>query len=207
MVNSEQWRTEYRPERGAIAVRVEYDLPQRTVRSLLIRLRPWFESRLAHHQISDLHWPDPHWPDHQRTHTRQMDEHTDVIDRILDGTRTVAVVGLSPSPSRPSHGVAAYLQGQGFRVIPVNPNCTEVLGERSYPDLAAVPEPIDLVDIFRRSEFAAPVVEQAVRIGAKYIWMQDGVIDDAAAEVARAAGLAVVMDDCIYRQHRARRGA
>ena len=136
-----------------------------------------------------------------------MDEHTDVIDRILDGTHTVAVVGLSPSPSRPSHGVAAYLQGQGYRVIPVNPNCAEVLGERSYPDLASVLEPIDLVDIFRRSEFVAPIVEQAVRVGAKYIWMQDGVIDHAAAEVARTAGLLVVMDDCIYRQHRARRGA
>ena len=98
-----------------------------------------------------------------------MDEHTDVIDRILDGTRTVAVVGLSPSPSRPSHGLASYLQGQGYRVIQVNPNCSEVLGERSDPDLASVPEPIDVVNILRRSAFVAPVIKQAVRIGAKYI--------------------------------------
>jgi predicted CoA-binding protein len=136
-----------------------------------------------------------------------MDEHTDVIDRILDGTRTIAVVGLSPNTHRPSHGVASYLQGQGYRVIPVNPNCTEVLGERSYPDLASVPPPVDLVSVFRRSQFVAPIVEQAVQLGAKYVWMQDGVIDEAAAEVARNAGLLMVMDDCIYRQHRARRGA
>ena len=133
-----------------------------------------------------------------------MDEAHDTIGQILDGTATIAVVGLSPSPNRPSHGVAAYLQRQGFLVIPVNPNADEVLGEKSYPDLASIPEPVDLVDIFRRSEFVSPVVEQAIEIRAKYVWMQDGVVDDDAAEIARSAGLLVVMNDCIFRQHRRR---
>jgi predicted CoA-binding protein len=141
-----------------------------------------------------------------KPHNGAMTEAHDTIGRMLDGTRTIAVVGLSPSPNRPSNGVAAYLQRQGFRVIPVNPNVDpdEILGERAYPDLASVPEPIDLVNIFRRSEFIGPVVAQAIEIGAKYVWMQDGVIDDDAAEVARSAGLLVVMNDCIFRQHRSR---
>jgi uncharacterized protein len=133
-----------------------------------------------------------------------MTEARDTIGRILDGTVTIAVVGLSPNPNRPSHGVAAYLQRNGYRIIPVNPNAEEVLGEKCYPDLASIPDPIDLVDIFRRSEFVGPVVEQAIAIKAKYVWMQDGVIDDTAADVARAAGLLVVMNDCIFRQHRRR---
>jgi predicted CoA-binding protein len=135
-----------------------------------------------------------------------MTEAHDTIGRILDGTATIAVVGLSPNPNRPSHGVAAYLQRQGYRIIPVNPNAgpDEILGERAYPDLASVPESVDLVDIFRRSEFVGPVVEQAIAIKAKYVWMQDGVINDDAAGVARLAGLLVVMNDCIFRQHRSR---
>ena len=133
------------------------------------------------------------------------DAPTDTIQRILDGTSTIAVVGLSPRPDRPSHDVARYLMSQGFRVIPVNPNEDEVLGEKSYPDLVSVPQPIDLVDIFRRPEFVPPVVEQAVRVGAKYVWMQDGIVNKEAAAVAESAGLLVVMDDCIYRQHRSRR--
>ncbi len=134
-----------------------------------------------------------------------MDEDHDTIGRIPDCTRTIAVVDLSPSPDRPSHGVAAYLQKQDFRIIPVNPNADEVLGKRSYPDFVAVPKPVDLISVLRRSDFVAPVVDQAVQIGAKYVWLQDGVIDPVAAEVARSTGLAVVIDDCIYRQHRRRR--
>jgi predicted CoA-binding protein len=135
-----------------------------------------------------------------------MDEAHDTIGQILDGTRTIAVMGLSPSPNRPSHGVAAYLQRQGYRVIPVNPDAVpdEILGETVYPELASVPESIDLVHIFRRSEFVGPIVEQAVQIGAKYLWMQDGVVDADAAQVARSAGLLVVMNDCLFRQHRSR---
>lgn len=128
-----------------------------------------------------------------------------VVDRILDQTRTIAVVGLSPNPMRPSHGVARYLQRAGYRIIPVNPGITEALGERAYPSLRAVPDPVDLVDVFRRSQHVAAIVDEAIEIQAKALWMQDGVVDEGAAERARAAGLDVVMDDCIMRQHAARR--
>ncbi|MBX9600659.1 MAG: CoA-binding protein [Bryobacteraceae bacterium] len=124
------------------------------------------------------------------------------IPELLEASKTIAVVGLSNSRFRPSHGVAEYLRQAGFRVIPVNPNETEVLGEKSYPRLEDVPEPVDIVNIFRRSEFVAPVVESAVRIGAKAVWMQEGVEDEAAAAKARAAGLFVVMDRCILKEHR-----
>jgi len=124
------------------------------------------------------------------------------IARILETARNIAVVGLSGNPARPSHGVAAYLQEAGYRIIPVNPNEAEVLGERAYARLEEVPEPIDVVDIFRRSEFVRLVVESAIRVGAKAVWMQEGVIDPAAAETARAAGLAVVMDLCLLKEHR-----
>lgn len=129
----------------------------------------------------------------------------DVIDRIFDSARTIAVVGLSPDRRRPSHGVARYLQRAGYRVIPVNPNVAEVLGERSYPSLRSVPTPIDVVDVFRRSAYVGPIVDDAIAIKARAIWLQDGVIDEAAAERARAAGLDVVMDDCMMRQHARRR--
>ena len=119
----------------------------------------------------------------------------DVIDKILSNSRTIAVVGLSADPVRPSHYVARYLQQQGYRIIPVNPLIEEVLGEKSYPDLKSVPVPIDMVDIFRRSEHVVPVVEQAIDVGAKYIWMQDGVVNEEAAALAEAAGLSVVMDN------------
>ena len=119
----------------------------------------------------------------------------DQVEEQLQNSRTIAVVGLSPNPERDRHRVAKYLQAQGYRIIPVNPMAEEVLGERSYPDLKAVPEPIDMVDIFRRSELVQPVVEQAVEVGAKYVWMQDGVINEAAARIARDAGIGVVMDD------------
>lgn len=123
------------------------------------------------------------------------------IETILNECQTIAVVGLSSNQMRPSYGVAKYMQQKGYRIIPVNPNETEVLGEKAYASLADVPEKFDLVDIFRRSEEAGHHVDEAIRLGAKAVWMQDGVIDEAAAERAQDAGLLVVMDDCILRQH------
>jgi len=116
------------------------------------------------------------------------------IGEQLAGSRTIAIVGLSPNPARPSHGVAEYLQHQRYRIIPVNPTIDEVLGEKSYPDLESIPVPIDMVDIFRRPDQVPAIVEDAIAIGAKYIWMQDGVVNEEAADRARAAGLSVVMD-------------
>ena len=139
----------------------------------------------------------------------------DLIDEILDNVKTIAVVGLSDNPARDSHGVSRYMQSQGYRIIPVNPALkgATVLGEQSYDDLDAASAAaqaqgasIDLVDVFRRSEFAGAVTDDAVSIGARYVWMQDGVVDQAAAERAREAGLGVIMDDCILRQHKRRRG-
>jgi predicted CoA-binding protein len=124
------------------------------------------------------------------------------IAEILHNSRTIAVVGLSAKRFRPSYGVAEYLQRAGYRIIPVNPMETEVLGERSYPDLDSVPDPVDLVDIFRRPEFVPDIVEAAIRKGAKAIWMQEGVYHEAAAARAEEAGLAVVMDRCILKDHR-----
>jgi predicted CoA-binding protein len=129
---------------------------------------------------------------------------SDVVDRIFDTAHTIAVVGLSPDPRRPSHGVARYLQRAGYRIIPVNPHVERVLGEIAYPSLGDVPEPVDVVDVFRRSEFVGPIVDEAVAIKAKAVWLQDGVIDEAAAERAVRAGLDVVMDDCMMRRHAAR---
>jgi hypothetical protein len=116
------------------------------------------------------------------------------IERILREDRVIAVVGLSPNPERDSHRVARYMKEQGYRIIPVNPNAQEVLGERSYPSLTEVPERVDIVDIFRRPELVPPVVEEAIRIGARTVWMQLGVVNEEAAEAARRAGLDVVMD-------------
>ena len=127
------------------------------------------------------------------------------IETILNECRTIAVVGLSSNPMRPSYDVARYLQRQGYRIIPVNPNESEVLGEQAYPHLADVPGKFDLVDIFRRSEDAGQHVDEAIRLGARAVWMQDGVIDPAAAERALKAGLLVVMDNCILREHARRR--
>lgn len=119
------------------------------------------------------------------------------VQCILAESRTVAVVGLSPKPERPSHQVARYLQEAGYRIIPVNPSCAEVLGEVSYPDLRSVPVQIDIVDIFRRSEDVEPIVREAVAVGAKLVWMQPGVVNEAAAKIAEEAGLYVVMDRCL----------
>ena len=124
------------------------------------------------------------------------------ISELLHNSRTIAVVGLSGKRYRPSYGVAEYLKRVGYRIIPVNPQETEVLGERAYPDLDSIPEKVDIVDIFRRSEFVPEIVEAAIRIGAKVIWMQEDVYDEAAAARAEEAGLAVVMDRCILKDHR-----
>jgi predicted CoA-binding protein len=129
---------------------------------------------------------------------------SDPIAEILQKAKTIAVVGLSNNPLRPSHGVAAYLQSSGYRIIPVNPEIEESLGEKSYPSLPDVPEKIDIVDIFRRSEFVEEVVDQAIQLKVPAIWMQEEVIHEKAAEKARKAGIFVVMDRCILLEHRAR---
>jgi len=134
----------------------------------------------------------------------EINGHRDAITKILEESKTIAVVGLSSNPMRPSHGVTAYMQGAGYRIIPVNPNETEVLGEKSYPRLEDVPEKIDIVNVFRRAEEVPPVVESAIRIGAKVVWMQIGVENEEAAERARAAGLTVIEDACILVEHRRR---
>jgi predicted CoA-binding protein len=127
-------------------------------------------------------------------------ESADPIAEILKASRTIAVVGLSSKRSRPSFGVAQYLQVAGYLIIPVNPHEKEVLGQKAYATLEEIPEKVELVDIFRRSEEVAPVIEGAIRIGAKTVWMQEGVIQLEAAERARAAGLNVIMDLCIAKE-------
>lgn len=124
------------------------------------------------------------------------------IPEILKSAHTIAVVGLSNNPMRPSNGVAAYLQRAGYHIIPVNPNESEVLGERSYARLEDVPEKIDIVDVFRRSEYVSAIADSAIRVGARALWMQEGVIDQGAADRARKAGLEVVMDRCTLKEHR-----
>jgi uncharacterized protein len=124
------------------------------------------------------------------------------IPEILESAKVIAVVGLSSKRYRPSYGVTEYMQRAGYRIVPVNPQETEVLGERCYPDLDAVPEAIDIVDIFRRSEFVPAIVEAAIRKGAKAIWMQEDVVHEDAARRAAEAGLDVVMDRCILKEHR-----
>ena len=125
------------------------------------------------------------------------------IERLLDA-KTIAVVGLSSSPARHSFRVSHYMQSEGYRIIPVNPNETEVLGEKSYPDLASIPEAVDVVNIFRRSEHVSGLVDDAIKKGVKGIWTQLGVVDEAAAERARAAGLTVVMNRCLQVEHQGR---
>jgi len=123
-------------------------------------------------------------------------------EEILSKYKTVAMVGLSSNPERPSHRVARYLKEQGYRIIPVNPRETEVLGEKAYPDLCAVPDPIEVVDIFREAKAVPRVVAQAMYVGAKVVWMQEGIVHEAAAARARRAGMAVVMDHCMMKEHR-----
>ena len=130
-----------------------------------------------------------------------MSESPEKIARIFSESHTIAVVGLSGNPWRTSNSVSEYMQQAGYRIIPVNPNETQVLGEKAYATLEEVPEKIDIVDIFRRSEFVRPVVESAIRVGAKAIWMQEGVEDEEAAQLARNAGLMVLMSRCIMKDH------
>jgi hypothetical protein len=124
------------------------------------------------------------------------------IPDLLRNSHVIAIVGLSSDEMRPSHGVAAYMQRAGYRIIPVNPNETEVLGEKAYARLEDVRDKVDIVDVFRRSVFVKGVVESAIRIGARAVWMQEGVVDEEAAKLGRDAGLEVVMDRCILKDHR-----
>ena len=128
----------------------------------------------------------------------------DTIDKIF-ALKTIAVVGCSPKPERPSHYVAEYMRENGYRIIPVNPGYPEVLGEKCYPSLSAIPEKIDVVDVFRRSEEVPPVIDEAIKIGAKAIWLQDGITAPEAEEKAKKAGLLVVSNDCMMREHGRRR--
>ncbi len=128
----------------------------------------------------------------------------DPIFEILKNYKTIAVVGLSSNPARPSHGVTEYMKSAGYLIIPVNPNETEVFGEKSYARLEDVPEKIEIVDVFRRAEDVPPVVESAIRVGAKVVWMQLGIENEAAAEKARGAGLMVIEDACLLVEHRKR---
>jgi predicted CoA-binding protein len=121
---------------------------------------------------------------------------------ILRNYRIIAVVGISPNPMRPSYGVSNYMKRSGYRIIPVNPGHREVLGEKCYPSLDEVPEPIEIVNVFRRSEHVPPVVDAAIRKGAKVVWLQEGIVNDEAADKARAAGLQVVQNRCILKEHR-----
>jgi len=124
------------------------------------------------------------------------------IANLLRSAHTIAVVGLSNKRWRPSYGVSEYMQRAGYRIIPVNPALGEVLGETCYPDIEAVPEAVDIVNIFRRSEFVPEIVDAAIRVGAKAVWMQEGVVHEGAAARARKAGLTVVMDRCLLKEHR-----
>jgi uncharacterized protein len=128
----------------------------------------------------------------------------DEIGRLLQSARTIAVVGLSDSPLRPSYGVAAYMQTHGYRIIPVNPTIRGALGEKAVASLSEIKEKVDIVDVFRRSEFVPEVVDEAIRLKVPAIWMQEEVIHEEAARKAREAGIFVVMDRCILKEHRAR---
>jgi predicted CoA-binding protein len=129
---------------------------------------------------------------------------TDSITELLKRSKTIAVVGLSDSPFRASHGVSAYMQAQGYRIVPVNPNIDNALGENSYPSLLDVKEKIDILDVFRRSEYVPDLVDQAIQLKVPVIWMQEGVVHEGAAEKARKAGITVIMDRCILKEHRKR---
>ncbi len=124
-----------------------------------------------------------------------------IESRRLREFRNIAVVGLSASSERPSYRVASYLAEQGYNIIPVNPNTQEVLAKTSYPDLGSIPEKVDVVEIFRRPEDVVPVIEEAIKIGAKAVWMQEGIVNEEAAARARDAGLLVVMDKCMFKEH------
>ncbi len=125
----------------------------------------------------------------------------ELIQEILENAKTVAVVGFSPKPGRPSSNIAAYLKKHGYRVIPVNPEIEKGLGEKAYPTLAAIPEKVDLANVYRRDEDIPAVVEDAIAAGVKYLWIQEGIVHEEAAQRAERAGIRVVMDRCIYKEH------
>ena len=129
---------------------------------------------------------------------------SDEIGELLSRVKTIAVIGLSSNPMRPSFGVSQYMQRKGYRIIPVNPNESSILGEKAYSSLSEVPEKVDLVDVFRRPEFVPQIVEETIRLNIPAVWLQEGVIHAAAARRAKEAGLTVVMDRCILKEHRAR---
>lgn len=125
----------------------------------------------------------------------------ETIQNILLNNKTIAVIGLSPNPMRPSHNVALYLKENGYKIVPVNPNAKEILGEKSYPELAAVPFTVDVADVFRRSEYVPAIVSSVIKCGVKALWLQEGVISRDAAYKAEKAGVAVVMDRCMMKEH------
>lgn len=125
----------------------------------------------------------------------------DQIRSLLQEVKTIAVVGLSPRPDRPSHRVAKGMQGFGYRIVPVRPAVAEVLGEKAFPRLSDIPHPVDLVDVFRAADQIDPIVDECIALGIKRLWLQDGVINEKAAERARAAGIVVVMDRCVWRDY------
>jgi len=129
---------------------------------------------------------------------------TDQVRELLSRVKTIAVVGLSSNPMRPSFGVSQYMQGKGYRIIPVNPNESSVLGEKAYASLSEIPDRIDMVDVFRRPEFVSEIVDEVIRLKIPALWLQEGVVHEAAARKAREAGIRVVMDRCILKEHRAR---
>jgi predicted CoA-binding protein len=128
------------------------------------------------------------------------------IKQIIDSSRTIAVVGLSSKPDRASYGVARYLQAQGYEIIPVNPRETEILGQKSYPNLAAIGRPVDIVDVFRRSEDTPPIVKEAIECGARHIWLQEGIFSQESYDLARSAGIPIVMNLCLLKEHQRSRG-
>ena len=130
-----------------------------------------------------------------------------LMKEILLSTKTIASVGLSSNPSKESYGIVQYLKDQGYRIFPVNPTATEIMGEKAYPDLSSIPDTVDVVQVFRKPEDVPPVVEEAIKIGAKVVWMQEGVVHEGAAQKARDAGLQVVMDACMRATHRRLIGA
>ena len=123
------------------------------------------------------------------------------LKRLFEETKTIAVVRLSDNESRPSNRVAAYLKSKGYKIVPVNPGAEEILGEKSYPDLKSIPDPVDVVDVFRRPEFVPEVADEAIEIGAKVLWLQEGITHEEAAKKARAAGLTVIQDACMLQEH------
>jgi predicted CoA-binding protein len=124
-----------------------------------------------------------------------------LIERMLRETKTIAVVGLTDSPGRASYGVSRYMQQHGYKIVPVNPTVTEILGEKAYPTLADIPFPVDMVNVFRAPRHIPGIVDETIRLKIPFLWLQDGVVDTTAAAKAEAAGIGVVMDDCLYRQH------